>query len=305
MRLQEALISIAAVLTPAERRPARREEWFADLEGSHELGISGWEISAGALRYATSPRNLWALASHTSTRTRAVAGVAALAAVAIAVPGSFVIGYIVSQARGPITVVESADGPDLVLEWKNYPAVAGLTPNEVLAAPALEVALDESGALLEDLQEELSGSLSLTWRDEDSGAEVLQVADNQFGGDSMLYSVNAPRLLAEGDTLAPSAIDGLVELVATVGERHGYDDLDVDPPQPGLPPDFRAGVLRDDHGQWLAFTIGEPPAATPQSTPLITLSYGANGLLPIADRVEFEKRSAPFVGVEQPTPLPS
>jgi hypothetical protein len=56
MIIHRFLITLACLLLPADQRPARREQWLADLRDCSEVGLPAHQISLGALRaVATTP----------------------------------------------------------------------------------------------------------------------------------------------------------------------------------------------------------------------------------------------------------
>jgi hypothetical protein len=123
-----------------------------------------------------------------------------------------------------------------------------------------------------------------------------------------------------------------LEIIAEVAARHGYGSLTLDhdasymtdadlveaygaaTPEQSV---IVSGSLEAETGQWLWFTIsdlsldhdGRFTAQAEDSKEYgwqpgsISFLYGANALLPAADRADFVRRLAPFSGLPHPEPL--
>lgn len=234
-----------------------------------------------------------------------------------------------------VTTVAGADGEEVELRWAEHPGRAGATDADVLEGPSLEEGLVEGRALVAELQEALTARSGLTWTAPPAvldGDDVAFPTDNGWGGPSLLRLVNLP---TEQTTSVPEAWADKQEAIAVIGEvtaRHGWSEpvLSED-----LWPQSRedrvessggatypeqvlvSGMVEGPHGQWLAFDFqdlskddaagtfaerhaGEAEAEAGWEPNSLTLSYGASGLLPDAERAEFERRAAPFAGREQP-----
>lgn len=304
MKLDERIVRLAVLALPTGRREARLEEWLADLDGCQELGLGSWNVVLGAVRSAAMPSNVRAHIVEIRPRTWITAGIAAAGIAVLAVPGIAIAAYAADQLRGVVTVEAQPDGTDLTLRWRDYPAIAGVDPSTVRTAPTLEEGLALAETVTEDVRRELAAALPLEWVQDDPESGVIQLAQNGFGGTSMLHVVNRPAWHTPVAALTSEQIDQVATVMAEVAGRHGFTQLTIEPPDRNLPVDFRAGTLSDSNGQWLSFTVGTPPGQESDS-PTITLMYGANGLLAAADHVQFEHRVQPFLGYPQPAPLQS
>jgi len=261
--------------------------------------------------------------------TRTVALVAALA---LGVPAAAYGGmWWLLAPRPVVTTVTGPDGRTVDLDWSEHPGQAGTSVDEVLSAPSLDEGVAGGEALVAEVKAVVTDRAGLTW----GAPPAVQVeqgtvfpVENGWGGPSLLRTVNLP---AEQTTSVPRSWtekQAVIDLVGEAAARHGWSEpvLDEDRwPRPeaervrdlggATPPEqvLVAGTVTGPHGQWLAFTFTDPskadgPAADRWSPPAdagwepesFTLAYGANGLLPAADRADFERRAVPFAG--QPLP---
>jgi hypothetical protein len=126
----------------------------------------------------------------------------------------------------------------------------------------------------------------------------------------------------------------VMAILEEVGARHGYSAPTFDSEAEYLTDEDRrrefggvtaqtqvilSGILEGPTGQWIVFNIQDlsndvdgtfadrlaPGKEEGLQVNTIALLYGANALLPEADRAEFERRLAPFDGLEQPEPTES
>lgn len=304
MKLQERIIRLAARALPGARREVRLEEWLADLEGCAELGMPTWVVPLGAVRDVATTRNLRNHLLQTRRRTWVALGLSALAVGLVVVPGVAVAAYALDQFRGVVTTETNADGADVTVRWRDYPAIAGVDPDAILASPSLEDGIALGVRVIDDIRTELEGAVTVDWTQE-AGEGTVQAAPNQFGGTSMLYIVNTPAWSSPLGSLTALESEQLIAAISEAGERHGFTQLRLDPGESRQGPVFTSGTLSDANGQWLAFMVGLPPGQEAAATASITIAYGANGLLPESDRPEFEQRLAAFLDFEQPEPQAS
>jgi hypothetical protein len=274
------MLRLIAASLPAARRADRLEEWLADLEGSRELGLSRRTVVLGALRLGLTENRV----ARLRPRTWLVGGAAALGIIVLGVPTVAIGGTIVDSARGVVTVERSADGTEQAVSWRDYPGVGGADPAEALTGPTAE----QGVRLGEAITAEIRAALDLDWTEEDGG-QVYFPAENRYGGLSMLVTVNTPAWLS---ATAPQDAERAMDVVRGILDRHGFT-------APVLVHDdakTTSGLAAGPAGQWVSFTW---------SSASVVVSYGANALLPAADRAEFERRLAPFLPYAQPAPLAS
>lgn len=267
-------------------------------------------------------------------RVIAVAAIA-IGALVVGVPAAAIAMMLAEDARGVVTIVDTADGEREVL-WRDYPGIAGLDPSEVLAGPSLEQGEAAGRAVMAQIEAALTAEFGLEWAPPatPNGDEVAFPTENHYGGSSMLSTLNinsrqsttVPTTWAEKETA--------LAIIAEVAGRYGYDDLTLDhdadwmsdaelveaygatTPEQSV---TVSGWLEGQTGQWLWFTItdltldhdGRFAAQAEETTEYgwqpnsISFLYGANGLLPEADRAEFERRLAHYAGLPRPEPLES
>lgn len=302
MKLEERIVRLAVRALPARRREARLEEWLADLAGCRELGLGSWGVALGAVRCAAMSRNVREHLFEVRPRTWVAAGAAVLGVGAVALPSIAVAAYAAEQLRGVVTSEVQADGTEVTVHWRDYPAIAGVHPSCAAARPTLEEGLAAGVAVTTAIREELATALYLEWAEEAPDSGVIQPAQNGFGGISMLYVVNAPAWKTAVDPLTAEQIEEVADSIADAASLHGFTQITMEPLDPSLSGHFRAGTLSDRNGQWLSFSVGTVPG---NPSPTITLMYGANALLPTADQAEFDQRIAPFLGYDPPPPLQS
>lgn len=280
MSAGERMLRLIAASLPAVRRADRLEEWRADLEGARELGLSRATVVLGALRLGLTENRV----ARLRPRTWLVGGAATLGIIVLGVPTVAIGGTIVDNARGVVTVETAADGTERTVSWRDYPGVGGLDPADALAGPTAE----QGVRLGEQITAEIRSALELEWTEEDGG-QVYFPTENRYGGLAMLVTVNTPAWLS---ATAPQNPEGAMDVVRGILDSHGFA-------APVLTQDdttTTSGLAEGPNGQWLFFTW---------SSDSVAVGYGANALLPAADRAEFERRLAPFLPYAQPAPLAS
>ncbi|GAB2986283.1 hypothetical protein [Frigoribacterium salinisoli] len=235
--------------------------------------------------------------------------------------------------RPVVTTATGADGQEVELHWAEHPGRAESTVEEVLDGPTLEEGLAEGEAMVAEMQEAVTERTGLTWAAPPAvqdGADVVFPVENGWGGPSLLRAVNLP---TPQTTSVPEAWADKQEVIAVLGEvaaRHGWSEPVLDEDRWPQPREDRIealggatyeeqvlvdGMIEGPAGQWLSFgftdlskddaegTFAERNAVATEAgwePSSLTLSYGANGLLPEADRAEFERRAAPFAGHSVP-----
>lgn len=330
MTAAERLIRVAVLLVPPARRPIRREEWLADLAGAEELGMPRSAIVSGAFR-AAAAEGIRRLSPRRALATVAVA----LGIVVVGAPVAGFAAYLISDARGVVTVEPTADGGTREVHWRDYPGIPELEPADILDGPSLEEGVASGCDLLGEIEAALSAELGLEWAPAAGrGYDEHPTAQNYYGGSSILAIVN---LASRQSTTVPETWAGkrqAITIIEEVAQRYGFGGLALDHDAAWMTPEeaessfggttpetsvIVAGVLTAPNGQWLSFSIqdlsldrtgrfaeqAELSAEHGWMPNSLTLMYGANGLLPEGDRAEFERRLVPYAGLERPEPLPS
>jgi hypothetical protein len=334
MSAAERLVRVAVTLLPRARRDARREEWLADLAGAEEVGIPRAQVVWGAFRAAASEGARARRASLTPRRVLIAIAIGTGALVVGAPVAAFAV-LLAADARGIVTVEKTADGEREVF-WRDYPGIPELDPAEVLAGPTLEEGEAAGRAMLTEIEDELTAELGLQWAPAPTpnGEDVAFPAQNYYGGTSMLRILNVQSRQATSVPATWEEKERALDIIEAVASRHGFTDFRLDHDAEwmteedaihshgALTPEesvIVSGGLTGPTGQWLWFTIQdmsldhdgrfaeefEGPQEYGWLPNSISFTYGANGLLPAADRAEFERRLAPYVGLERPEPLPS
>jgi|GEM_PF-1176893 len=283
-RFDERVVRVAAATLPRSVRATRREEWLADLEHAHELGIPRSHVTRAAVRSALTGR------PAVSRRTRLAIGATVVAALSGLAPVVAVAAYTFDDLRGVVTTQTDADGREHTVHWRDYPGIAGLDAEEVLAGPSLEEGIALGDALVTEMRDAVTAEFGSTWAGSPR-EPVIVTAENHFGGMSLLRVVNARDWSADLST--PSAsIDphGVARILNEVAARFGFGATALET-EPGS--GVRFGMLEGPVGQWVSVSLEQSS---------LSIMYGANGLLAEADRAEFVERLEPFADYPQPEP---
>lgn len=330
MNGSETLVRIAAATLPRALRAQRREEWLADLAGAEELGIPRSQVALGALRAALTEGSRARRAAVTPRRALAVVAIGA-GVVAIGAPVAAFAVMLASDARGVVTVEAGEDG-DREVFWRDYPGIPELDSEDVLDGPTLEEGEANGRALMAEIEAALTAEFGLAWAPapETNGGQDDFPAQNYYGGESMLRVLNVSGRPSTSVPATWTEKERMLAVIADVAAGYGYTDMSFDhdagymteeevvEAYGGATPEemvLLMGTLQGQTGQWLMLSMhdlsldhegrfaeqfenGGPDGS-------ISLLYGANGLLPSADRAEFERRLEPYIGLERPEPLPS
>lgn len=212
----------------------------------------------------------------------------------------------------PTTSYTNDAGEDVTDNWREFPGVAGIEPEEVLAGPVMEDIDSREADLINAAKSAVTTALtpinamvSIPWSAEGSG-EWHADGDNGYGAATMLQTYNSAIYQAEVtlprgewdtvlDAIESVAIDfGMVtrseheldgaaaKVMRSVSFTHGSEFLDVSIEDNALDPGALSAA-RDDERMIAG----------------ITLFYGMT-TLSRADRAEFEKRVQPYLGLEMP-----
>ena len=244
-------------------------------------------------------------------RHRAIAALSALAALT-ALSGC---------TPSPTTTYVGPSGAEVTVDWTDYPGSPGVDADDVLSAPPQEDIAQVEAELIADIKIALGAEFDLDWQTEGK-AQWFPAGGNGFGGESAYASFNSQNYVS--DTVPDGADDWrlVVDIVSTVtasrglgpvelghegadaddlGERFGTDD-----------PDEYWQWWGDAYGssQWLSVALtdvskddsgeaAEEWDSFDWPAQSIALSYGAT-TLPEGGRAEFERRLAPFAGLDVP-----
>ena len=199
----------------------------------------------------------------------------------------------------------------------------------------LDVQFNSATTPWAEMRDAVSAEFDLDWvgdpNDDGDYRAVHPDVQYYFGGDSMLATINSP---ASQTTTVPTGWadkQRIIEILGEVADRHGYSAPVLDHEREyvteadrrrdfggGSPAEqvFVSGIIEGPVGQWVMFSLQDPTkdvdgrfeerlSIGDWQRASVTLSYGANALLPAADRAEFERRLQPFLGLEPPEPYES
>ncbi len=323
-RFDEHVVRAAAATLPRRLRDIRREEWLADLEHAHNLGIPRSAVAFGAVAAVLTARPRTEVSAK-----RALAIAVVVATAVVGVPVVAVAASAIDNARGIVTTERDADGAEQTVYWRDYPGIAGLDPEEVLAGPTFEQGLIDGEAMTAEIQDALTAEFGVDWAAPPSDETTAMRAENQFGGLSLLRVINAPGAQTTSVPRTWAEKERAIAIIGEVTARYGFGapSLDQDRwPQTaedrirdygGATPETQvlvSGVVEGPTGQWLFFSFqdlaqdrtgrfteqAEQSVAYGWQPESISFAYGANGLLPAADRAEFAQRMQAFGGYPQP-----
>lgn len=253
-----------------------------------------------------------------------------------AIPVAGVAHHMISKAVGRTTTATDADGTERTVFWRDYPGIAGVDPQEVLAGPTPEEGYAAGNAMVAEIKEALSEEFGLEWAMTDAHARSNPFhgpTQNYFGGQSQLTNVNGPESQSTSVPQSWADKQRVLRLMEGITRKYGFGAPTIESPETwpaedrvrnlgGLTPDKQVivdGTALGPAGQWLSFRFQDlskdtdgtfeerlrPPEGSPWQLNTVALSYGANGLLPAENRQEFEARLEPFRGLTPPEPLES
>ncbi len=237
----------------------------------------------------------------------------AVRAAALAASAALTLLLAGCAAASPTTTYTDASGEEVTVDWRDYPAHAGIDADAVLAAPVaedVEARWEQIRvAVVDAIDAELDGALdAASWSERGEGGWNDQVG-NGYGGESMLSTYNSgsweaeivlPRedwdrvIAAAGAELAEWGITGVGPEPTEVPEWLDFGDFFEGPEfvsvavqDASLDADAHSGAL--ERG-WLVSGI--------------SLFYGIQTIAE-ADRDAFTAAAAPFAGLERPEPTSS
>lgn len=263
------------------------------------------------------------------------ASIAALIAVAVALPTAAIASFFISSSIGKTTVIEAADGSKQTIYWREYPGTAELDSQDLLSGPTPEQGLETGQKMIAEIEEALTKEFQLQWADiplPDDNGPFHRPVSNDFGGYSLLTTVNGPNHQSTSVPTSWSGKQRAIAIIDAVSKRYGYASLELESPEGWTPQEFiefKGGLTPPDQvfisgtamgaaGQWLSFGIQDlskdrdgsyakrdRATAGQEPSSWISMSYGANGLLPAEHVEEFKSRLRPFLGLTAPEPIES
>ncbi|MFC0678552.1 hypothetical protein ACFFGH_11950 [Lysobacter korlensis] len=261
---------------------------------------------------------------------------ATLVALMVGLPANAVMRWMLESSIGRVTVVEDEAGGRRTVYWREYPGVAGVDSRDVLDGPSAEEAYAASEAMTARMRAAITAEFGLEWAPPASAEQPFdpfhERTQNWYGGESMLTTVNGPTSQTIGVPTDWSDKERMLEIIARIAADYGFSapTLDADSwdwteedrirDLGGATPEEQvivAGSMMGPTGQWMFFTFQDLSKdvdgrferdlapSTEHGWQLNTFSFGfgANALLPEGDEAEFERRLAPFEGLEPPEPV--
>lgn len=238
-----------------------------------------------------------------------------------------------SCEAAPTTTYTNADGQEVTVSWRDYPAHGYSNPEEILLAPSQEDTEAISGAILEEIKAAITADFGTSWTAEGT-AEWFPRGGNGYGGDDMTVTYNSVRWNSDSAPVATADWERILRIVDGVTAKHGLGTVKLSPDSSTIEDDpaWRKELI-DKYGtadidklywwsgsayansQWLSFSItnvdrdGTGQAAkeyesTPALARSISLDYGVTTLAE-ADVPAFKESLAPFAGLTRPVPSSS
>jgi hypothetical protein len=258
------------------------------------------------------------------TRLAVATGVTLTACVAAGVVG--VVSLL--NPPSPTTQITSADGSEITLDWRDYPASSdpALNPQDVLDAPRAEDVPRVIDRQLDSLSTGLAPELpGVGWNPPDPDVPILYPEEgNGYGGESLQRVYNASASTT-GDLPAGEDWNTLTDALESELAGLGYDDIvwDFDRgPYAGqtraeyddeivgqfgsLDPDemWMWSGMAQQGSLWVMITIwderrGAPEDAWPEETTGLDLLFGGT-VIAEEDEAEYAAGVAPFAGLPLP-----
>ncbi len=224
-------------------------------------------------------------------------------------------------APSPTTTYVDKSGAEVTVDWADYPGSPGIDATDVLSAPPKEQIDQVESALIAEIEQALSAEFDLDWRREREG-QWFPYGGNGYGGESAYVVYNSRDYVS--DTVPRGADDWrlAVDIVSEITGSRGLGPIDLDHELAGaddLLERFGDGEA-DDYWQWTGTAYGTSQWLSVALTDVskddsgeaaeewrdrgwpaqsIAISYGAT-TLPAGERAEFERRLAPFAGLDLP-----
>jgi len=226
-------------------------------------------------------------------------------------------------AAAPVTTVQRADGSTQTISWADYPGHAYIHATQVLAAPRAENIADHGHELMERIQSELASELGLDVEFAD-GDQWNDFESNGYGSPSLLRSYSCCSLSSEEVPTRYADWERVLAIVERISIEFGAGQLTLEQDQEelrenpdnlaqfdetwgtGIPGEYALlTALTRDSAQTVWLTIEDPSrralatAAEKRVEPHISVEYSAT-VISTDDEAEFERRLAPFTGIQRP-----
>ena len=224
-------------------------------------------------------------------------------------------------APSPTTSYVGPSGAEVTVDWADYPGSPGVDANDVLSAPPKQDIARVEADLLAEITSALDAEFDLEWRTE-GDAQWFPAGGNGYGGESEYVVFNSHDHVS--DSVPGSADDWrlVIDIVSGITDSRGLGPVELSHERA----DADDSVERfgtddpDEYWQWWGDAFGSSQWLSVALTDVskddsgeaaeesdsfdwpaqsIALSYGATAL-PEGGRAEFERRLAPFAGLDMP-----
>lgn len=208
-------------------------------------------------------------------------------------------------AQSPVTTTTDAAGNTITLDWKDYPAHAGMPAQDILPLPAVEEIEDRADALIIEVQDALEAEYGITgWMTRNEAGWYPQQG-NGYGGESLLTTYNSAS--HEVNVTVPvEQWDAVIDTVREIAERYEIADEASDTYFEEYPEWMRVGSFHRGTEFFDIFiqddTLNPDHDADESDPGLVTgvsLFYGITTISK-TDRDEFIRRAAPFEETKLP-----
>lgn len=251
------------------------------------------------------------MSTHSPALRRAVRP--AVRAAAIVVTAALTVTLAGCAAASPTTTYTDASGQEVTVDWRDYPAHAGIDADTVLEAPVAEEVEARweqiRAAVVDAIDAELDGRLDASsWSERGEGSWSDQVG-NGYGGESMLSTYNSGSWEAE-IVLPPEDWAGVIAAAEAELAQWGITGVG---PEPTEVPEWLVYGDFFEGPEFVSIAVQDASLdADAHSGALergwlvsgISLFYGIQTIAE-ADRDAFTAAAAPFSGLERPEPTSS
>lgn len=215
----------------------------------------------------------------------------------------------------PESTYTNAAGESVTVDWSDYPASAWLGVEEILAGPRASDVPERSEQLLAEIRAQLAEEFDIAaWAvagEPQGNGDWFHMRENEYGGESLLVTFNSPGW--DGEASIPRADwERAVDVIAGVAAEYGLDerwhDTDLTPPFDQW---MRSETLTRGAGsEWVSVLV-QDANLDPSREALeeaakhgwlvsgVSISYGITTVRD-QDLAEFQRRAAPFAGLERP-----
>lgn len=233
-------------------------------------------------------------AAVTRNRTRRTVALTALSVTVLA-----------GCAQPPLTTTTDPAGNTITLNWKDYPAHAGMPAGDVLMLPTAEKVEARADQFIGNVQDALETEHGITGWTTRNESGWYPEGGNGYGGESLLTTFNSASHEVSV-TVPVEQWDEIIDTVREIAERYEITDEASDTHFEEYPEWIRVGSFHRGAEFFDVFiqddTLNPDHNADESDDGLATgvsLFYGITTISE-TDRAEFIRRAAPFEGIKLP-----